>query len=334
MKKTLSIILALSLLLGLFVSCNIDATEGIYSQIASSTVSTTVRTCAYLGSISDSHYYLSDDGVYKIGSSDAIAKNSANSLIKAASLKGSELYVLRQEADLSSRIEYYSSLASDPVQVTGFTFSGLLVNGLAYNDKEVYKLTSGSASPILSDSTIQKIHYIRETNEYTFVSAKTASGYKFYVIKDGSLLFSTAGDASIYAVFQPVTDASYILVKKGSTCDVFNLTSAGVDSEKYCSLYSTLPQAYSTQSASFHYSDSTGDYVVVKCSNYFDRIKLGETDASKKVQSISSDFALNLRTADIVNIKSTADPKVFIAATFESMLYKIDMTENKSTQIK
>ncbi|MCQ2411752.1 MAG: hypothetical protein MJ057_02240 [Sphaerochaetaceae bacterium] len=333
MRRTAITILLAALCLCAFISCNIDATEGIYSEVASSTVNTDVNIKSYLGCYNDEHYYLSDEGIFKIGSG-ARLENSGSSIIRSASLNGAtgEALVMTQKSDLSTVLEYYTAFGATPAQVTG-TFKALLRNGLVYDNSAIYTVSGTTATPVISDA---KVLYALETGDYAFFSVVKSDAIKYYVIKnDGTVVVDGVdGSSKTYIAFQPIADSGeFVIVSYNSskaTFEAFKLTSTGVESTVLFTMKSSLQYAYSTQAASFYYTNDGKEYIVIKASNYFDRYNI--TD--KTIESISTGFATTLRTAGIVNIEATADPMVFVAGTYESMLYEIDMTNNKSTQIK
>lgn len=335
MKRTVITILVTAICLCLFISCNIDATDGIYSEIAASTISTNVNIKSYLGSFGGHYYYLSDQGIFRTNSETHVA-NTSSSIIRSASLTSTgELYVMSQKSDLSTQIDYYSALDASPKVVSG-SFKGLLRNGLAYDASNIYTLSDpdlNAPSQILSNVSVR---YSLENGDYAFFSVNEGDAIKYYVIKNDEPLpiLGVEGTSSTFCAFQPIADTREFVVvlynTSNATFEAYNLSSSGLASSALFTMKSSLHYAYSTQAASFYYEDGSNKYIVIKASNYFDRYNI--TDNT--IESISTGFATNLRTADIVNINPTSNPKVFVAGTFESMLYEIDMTENKSKQIK
>lgn len=353
MRRTAITILLAALCLWAFVSCNIDATEGIYSEVASSTVNTDVNIKSYLGCYNDEHYYLSDEGIFKINEESklvtALVRNTSSSIIRSASLDEStgKAYVLSQKSDLSTKLDYYSSLDTTPEEVAG-PFKGLLRNGLVYDDSKIYTVSETTATPIDPDANVlYDVIYALETGDYTFFSVlvrnqiNKTDEIKYYVIKnDGTVVVNGVDESSkTYIAFQPAflpsaAPGEFVLISYNSskaTFEAFTLTSTGVESTVLFTMKSSLKYAYSTQAASFYYEDGDNKFIVIKASNYFDRYNIMD----KTIESYSTGFATNLRTANITNIETTTNPMVFVAGTYESMLYKIDMTTNEPpTQIK
>ncbi|MBP5757544.1 MAG: hypothetical protein J6W39_08210 [Spirochaetales bacterium] len=190
--KTTILSIAVILITALVLcSCNLDATDGIYSEIADSTESTSVTLKAYLGQYGTEYYYLTDEAVRKIGSSDAVFSSNSSSIIRAASLLDpatGKFLVLREDTStLKSSLSYYATPTSDAVELG--QFNGLLTNGLFFDSTKIYRCNDGVADPVVSDVSVQ---YYLTNGDYAFFSVKDTDGnYKFYVIKsDGTPLFA------------------------------------------------------------------------------------------------------------------------------------------------
>ena len=133
--KTTILSLALILIAALALcSCNLDATDGIYSEIADSTESTNVTLKAYLGQYNSEYYYLTDEAVCKIGSSDAVFGSGNGSIVRNASLDsaaGSFLVLRENTSTLQSSLSYYATAESDSSELG--QYNGLLTNGLFFD---------------------------------------------------------------------------------------------------------------------------------------------------------------------------------------------------------
>ncbi len=362
MKKHILTIIALAALLiaaVALVSCNLDATDGIYSQVASSTESTDVVTRSYLGQIGDDYYYISDEGVFKRGGTYANLLpmgDDCGYIIRNASIDTSgNIYALVQKTsidDLNAYVYYCEPNTNgeyslgDPINTTNYT--GMLVNGLYFNSTGIYYGSSASEALAFGDN--EHVNYYLETEDYAFFSIvdttdSSSFTYKFYVFKyDGSSAPETTvngitGDSTVYVGFQPIGDnaTEFALVSYNSSNSTFNaykLNATEVESSAWFSLISSIPYAYSSQAASFYYEDaSSNKYIVFKCTNYFDIVDI--TDASSpSVTQKRTGFATNIRTTEISNIKESAE-NVFIAGTYNSLLYKLDMNnpDNDPVQI-
>lgn len=333
MKRNTLTLITIALLAAITLcACNMDATDGIYSEVASSTESKDVIMISYLGTYGDELYYLADDGVYKNGSSTALIANTSSKIIRSASLDestGNILILLQDRNTLKAQI-YQCTAADnyaigDPINDTNYT--GLLANGVFFNESGIYY--GSSATEV---KTGVSVNYYLETEEYAFFSVLDSdSNYKFYVIKDGAASISdVAGDDTKYVGFQPLSDGStYVLISYDSSKSVFRgyqFTSSGVG-DAWFKLNSSIPYAYASQAASFCYTQDTSTYMVVKCSNYFDIVDVTDKEATDiSVTSLSTGFATDLRTTEVTNIKKTSTDNVFIVGTYDSLLYKIDLT--------
>ena len=340
--KTTILSLALILIAALALcSCNLDATDGIYSEIADSTESTNVTLKAYLGQYNSEYYYLTDEAVCKIGSSDAIFGSSSSSIVRSASLvdsaTGSFLVLRENTSTLKSSLSYYANPQADAAQIAG-SYNGLLTNGLFFDSTTIYRCNAGAAAAVVENVSVQ---YYLVTGEYAFFSVKDNDGnFKFYVIKaDGTkLLDGITGSSKTYVGFQPLPSGKdFILLNYDSSKAKSNLFllaegNTEVTSEVYTTLKSSIPYAYATQTPSFLYTEDEKTFIVFKCSSYFDKVRISDDESDGEVTQISTGFAANLRTADITNILPTGTANVFVAGTVSSMLYEINMDEDSSTQ--
>ena len=113
------ILIIITIIAALLVSCNIDATDGIYSEAAASTESTSVTTRGYLGQFDGAYYYLTDDGVFKIGQDSALfaddPENKDAPIIRSASLN---------ETDGSLLILWQNKKPEDGTVVKHYEFNG------------------------------------------------------------------------------------------------------------------------------------------------------------------------------------------------------------------
>lgn len=345
MKRNTLTLITIALLAAIALcACNMDATDGIYSEVASSTESKDVVMNSYLGKYSDEYYYLADDGVYKNGSSTALIANTSSKIIRSASLDestGDILILVHDRESLKGQI-YLCTAANDyaigdPINDNNYT--GLLVNGVIVkkefdDENKVDVSNSGicygsSATEVVSGVSVE---YYLETEEYAFFSVKDSSdAYKFYVFKDGSALFNVDGDATQYVGFQPLSDSTFVLVSYNSSNNQFNayqlIESSGVAKKPWFTLKDTLRHTKGSQAASFCYTHDTSTYMVIKCSNYFDIVDVTDKEATDiSVTSLSTGFATDLRTTEVTNIKKTSTDNVFIVGTYDSLLYQIDLT--------
>lgn len=335
MKKNIliSIITALAILI-LAAACNLDAADGIYSEVAASTESTDVVTRSFVGTYGDKYFFLSDEGLFRLGDGKIIP-NTEGKIIRSASLDASgNLVLLTQDAStLTAGLTYRAANGTgydNPVAIDG-TYRGLLTNGIAWDDSKIYKISGSTATAKVSDVSVV---YALETDGCAFFSVKdNTDAYRFYVLdSEGNTTFCLAGTSTLYVGFQPVgTTGTYMLLAYDSahnTFKAYRMTSGGIEEEAWFTLNSTNQYAYSTQIPSFYYTKDTREYIVLKCSSYFDRYNITDNE----VESIDKGFASNLRTAEITNIKNISG-LIFVAGTKSSMLYEIDMENNSSRQL-
>ncbi|MGP1507811.1 MAG: hypothetical protein ACTTJW_02900 [Sphaerochaeta sp.] len=343
MKKIfLGIILTAAALTAL-VSCNLDASDGIYSEISSSAESANVTIRAYLGKYNSEFYYLTDSGVYKYkdGSTTAVFERTDKYLIREASLNETDGAITLKKMD---RQTLENTIVHNAVSGSGYTetelsgiYSHLLANGLFYDASQIYRYSSGTATPIVSGVHVE---YSLETNGTAFfcVKEKATGKYKFYVIEaDGAIKVGVDGSNTSYTVFQPVgTSGDYALVSYNSgnsTYNAYRLTSAGVSSSIWFTLKSALGSEKSTQAASFYYESGTGKFIYIKGSSFFDKVNI--TEATPSVEPVNTGFAANLRTTEITDIRQEpGETGKFIAGTSVSMLYRIEMANDTSTQLR
>ena len=337
MKKNILVFTLTALaLLCLAVACNLDAADGIYSEVAASTESTDVVTRSFVGTYADKYYFLSDEGLFRLGDGKIVA-NTEGKIIRSACLDASgNIVLLTQDASTLTAGLTYRAVSgtgyADPVVIDG-TYRGLLTNGIAWDDAKIYKVSGSTATEKVAGVSVV---YALESDGYAFFSVKETAtdDYRFYVLdENGDTVFQLLGDSTPYVGFQPVgTSGVYMLISYDASHNTFKgyrMTSGGgIEDEAWFTLNSTNQYAYSTQIPSFCYTKDAKDYIVLKCSSYFDRYNITDDE----IESIDKGFATNLRTAEITNIKHISG-LIFVAGTKSSMLYEIDMENNSSKQL-
>ena len=343
MKKDIFTVIAVMAVL--LASCNIDATDGIYSEAAASTESTAVTLRTYLGQDNTGRYfYLTDEGVFTIGQTDALFPNTADSIIRAASLQDDgSLLVLRQSTDitLGSTLSYYKyagGVYAEAVVISG-NYADLLTNGLFYNSTGVY-MYSGSGTEATALEGLSGLSDVKAvvTGNYAFFEIKDSNGdYRAFVAtSDGSLKASglpctALENPTMVGGFQAVDDLNFLVFYRRpseSKLDVYKMTNAGVEVQA-----AITPDFSGNEASSFIYDG----HVYIKDTNSFKKIK---TDGTGETEQVTTGFATNLRTAEITNILPAKDENgqviegVYIAGTKSALLYRIDMVNDESTQIK
>ena len=352
--KRFSIII-IAIIAALLVSCNIDATDGIYSEAAASTESTAVTIRSYLGQDTrGAYYYLTDEGIFLIDYATKQTKtlflSEDGKIIRAASLlDDGSLLILRQYSDPKdgARISYHkydNGVYADAILIEG-NYNGLLLNGLFYKsngtDKNIYRYpgTGTAATALIEDNTSIKDIRAMVNGDNAFFQIEDASGaYKVYVFTsdgtektaEGGIGNANLANPTYCGGFQAIDDSTYAILYRqpsSSKLNVYTMTATAVSEDPAVTVdYSN------NESPSFLFDGC----VYVKDANSFKKINIAE----KTSEQITTGFASNLRTAEITNILPAKDENgaviagVFIAGTKASMLYKIDMNENTSTQIK
>ena len=340
MKKAIIITMAIVLFSALMVACNIDATLGIYSEVAQSTPSSDVVLSRYLGYYNSKYYYLSDDGVYSletgVATTKLIASDENQRVVGAFMEDASKIYVLVESKEKDklgeTTIKYsndsgknYSDLAE------GNGIKGMLSNGFCWNDSRIYYMQNGELHEF--NITSEKIEILSafssdsETgDEYAFFSVNETefggTANRFYVLKYGDIDRDPEkiikGDSTYYCGFQSIGSDFYLLYKDTSKNLSYVYKLADDGPKEYVKLNFNLKFS-KTQNATFY--DAGYNKLVVKCSTYFDEVTLGD---EPKVESVKNRYASNICTADITNFK-LREGQTYIVGTVNSMMYSIDM---------
>lgn len=349
MKKALIITLAIVLFSAVMVACNIDATLGIYSEVAQSTPSTDVVLREYLGydTTNSKYFYLADNGVYTLiaGSSaeKIIVSDDTQRVVGAFMESGTKLYVLVESKETMGETSLrYSSNAGESFSEIETGLTGMLSNGFCWNDSKIYYMEDGELHEFTTEACdsiviLTSLSSNTETGNYAFFSvneidedAKTTTN-RFYILTYGQNApeKSIEGDSTYYCGFQSVNSDFYLLYKDTSKNLSYVYKLNGDKIEQYVKLNFNLKFS-KTQNATF-YAPEYGK-LVVKCSTYFDEVTLGD---SPSVESVKNRYASNICTADITNFKLLSGG-VYVVGTVNSMLYTIDMNnpDNTPVQIK
>ena len=352
MKKYSIIIIAI--IAALLVSCNIDATDGIYSEAADSTESTAVTIRSYLGQDNTGrYYYLTDEGIYIIGREEALFSSTEGKIIRAASLlSDGSLLILRQNSDLEkgAQISYHkydNGVYADAILIEG-KYNNLLTNGLFYNSEGIYcySIDEAERKSLLGDNMAIKDIKGLANGAYSLFEVEDPSGaYKFYVFTSDGYGNVTKTIDGIDAAdltnptycggfqFVGAVDYDYVVLYRqpsSSKLKVYTMDDVeGVSEEPVVTI------DFSNNDAPvFLYA--IDDCMYIKDTNSFKKISTYDY----KTEQITTGFATDIRTAEITNILPAKDNEgnvragVFIAGTASSMLYEIDMNLDKSTQIK
>jgi len=348
MKKALIITLAIVLFSAVMVACNIDATLGIYSEVAQSTPSTDVVLREYLGYYDSKYFYLSDDGVYTLssGTTTKIIASDDNQRVVGAFMESgtAKLYVLVESKDKDKMGETTLKYSTDAGKnFTDLTtgIMGMLSNGFCWNSSRIYYMQNSELHEFTTNicdkiTILSSLSSDSETDdEYAFFSVNETTGdtttNRYYVLKYGQNApeKNLEGDSTYYCGFQYIGGEFYLLYKDTSKNLSYVYKLNGDKIEQYVKLNFNLKFS-KTQNATFY--DPGYGKLVVKCSTYFDEVTLGD---SPSVESVKNKYASNICTADITNIK-LRDAQVYVVGTVNSMMYSIDMgnPDNAPVQIK
>lgn len=356
MKKIILISLITTLCLITFISCNSDAINGIYRDIAESQPNTDVTMISYLGHTSepDTYYYLADDGVYSYsnGVTKAIRTSDSEKSVRGAYLdvSGKKLYVSLTPKGTSGKTEIqYCDLGNDQQDFKTFDkindpINGLLSNGFCWTSNKIYRLSEqlGEAE------TIQEKYEITEalgsestSDQYAYFLAKEKVDNKYtgnnriYVYKAGTegkptKVIDVETKDSTYCGFQYIgKDESdkekFLLFSQNGNTDLITDKDDSDSKEDSILLGVSLPN--STNNASFY--DESSKKAIIMCANSF--IEISTESAIKKEQTKTNGYAQDISNAEITNIIKQDDG--YIAGTTNGLLYKISVSDDKNELI-
>lgn len=334
MKRTSLLLIPILLIALLLCSCNADAQDGIFSAIADSAPDAGIKVQAYLGSLGDAHYILTDTGVYVIGDSTGftpILSSSDAQIRNACLLIDSRLYTLvskqGSETGEDSKLLRYAVSGTYEAEADS-NVKWLTTNGIYYTETEMENaihLLHSYKSIVLDGKVTTKV----ESEDYVLVeelkdSTKT---FRIYSSKTGEILAVTRPDSLSGQVvgFQVIDDSNFlIVVKSGSTYDIYSLSSTEVK-DTGVNLSST-PENGTIHS--FHYTNDGKNYVAFKAAQYFDLLTIDGSEYSISTISTAG-YATKLRTASVSNIVPSNTAGKFIIATWNNSIWEIDPTSTE-----
>ncbi len=326
MKKTILFTLLIALL-AILCSCNMDAQDGIYSAIASSTKESSTKVNAYLGAFDNYYYFLTDKCITRLSYADTHTDTSfteisatGNYAKEAALLEDGSLLVHRHDGTIykydkngqtESKFEDYKTiklLSNGFFMATLSNVTGLYKpNGNLFVEVKNYQTVLECGNLILVEDTSNKISI--------YNSSSSSSTPITSVTSDNS--YVTVG-------FQSINNSYYILKADGS---VYKITESNTI-EKLTTLSYTLA---SGKTSSFTYKDSTGtDYVVFKTSENFISISTKDYTLSTVTTGYGS-IRQNL-VVNIAPVEGTSQEK--IVATWSNGVYKIDPTDTSKDPVQ
>lgn len=337
MKRTSLLLIPILLIALLLCSCNADAQDGIFSAIADSAPDAGIKVQAYLGSLGDAHYVLTDTGVYTIGDSTGFSAilSTSEAQIKNAclSINGSLNYIyvmISKQGSVdgtdSKLLRYNIDGTRDTTQLEPPTnVKWLTTNGVYYTETSTAKtLRFLTATPSV-DFTANRIvsKHVSENYILTEHEDGTLKVYYIYGLSDAEKASVSKSSISGQVVgFQVIDDSNFlIVVKNSSTYDIYSLSSTEVK-DTGVNLSST-PENGTIHS--FHYTDDGKDYVAFKAAQYFDLLTIENSKYSISTISTAG-YATKLRTASVSNIVPSNTTGKFIVATWNNSIWEIDPT--------
>jgi hypothetical protein len=338
MKKSFIFVLIIAIV-ALLCACNLDAQDGIYSAIASSTKESSTKIQSYLGYHDSCYYILTDTSITRIGTgtNDFTDIPATGDIIEEAALLSDGSILVRRYNE--GKIYKYSADGKTSEVLTSSVGSlngrRLLTNGKIVAD---YEVTDGSTTVTKtglfnSDGTainrdIKNFKTVLESGDYTLIEtySDTTTSAMIYIYKDSTtpVVSGKVGTSSSSKTvgFEAISDTEFYVLKANN--EVYKISADNFESlTEYVEINYTLA---SGNTYSFHYSvtesASTTNYLVFKASENFVVINL-----SDKTTSIMSSGYGTLKQNVVVNIlPDKKDTSKFIVATFSNSLWRIDPT--------
>ena len=322
MKKTILFTLIIALV-AVLCSCNMDAQDGIYSAIASSTKESTTKVKSYLGYYDNCYYILTDESITRIGIGAVDFKSisaKGDIAVEAALLDDGSILVHRHNG---GTIEKYDKDGKFALAYSDFAAINLMTNGTILGTSGGVKGLYNSEGNLIKEITNPRS--VLESGDYTLV--ETTDG-KMSIYKGSSLVSSgTVGSSSSYVTvgFEAVSDTEFYVLKEDAK--VYSITASSFESlTEYAKISYTLA---SSKNYSFHYTDSDGvKYVVFKVSENFVKINLSDKTISTETLGYGS-----IRQNEVVNIMADYEDGQFIVATYSNYVWKIDPSDTSKDPV-
>ena len=193
----------------LLVSCNSDASEGIFRQISQTSTPSGIVYTRLLGIDTPYLYFQTNEGVYRITSSssnasDKLVENVSGSLIKGSAYDANadKLYILTNDDDAfysyDSGGSGKSPISVTPATVTGTTLTSFTINNLYSNSMLVLEGQDGSGD------AYEIASYDGTTLAKTVAFASEVSGYGL----DNFLMQTTRQDDANAPIIISFADSS------------------------------------------------------------------------------------------------------------------------------
>ncbi len=324
MKKSILFALIIALVT-ILCSCNMDAQDGIYSAIASSTKESNIKVKSYLGCYDNCYYVLTDSGVVRYGNGSNNFKNITldnDIIVEAALLDDGSILIHTHNG---GAIKKYDSDGTyvPTADFDGFKTTRLMTNGMMLGTLGEETGIYGSNCSLVE--TVSNVRTILESGDYTLIET-TDGQIKIYDSKSTTPAAISAGKVGALSGYVTIgfeaLDSTHFYILKDNA-KVYAIEGATFDSiTEFATIKYTLA---SGPNYSFHYAKDGVNYLVFKVSENFVEINLTDKTVETKTTGYGS-----IRQNEVVNIRPLeAEAGKFIVATFSNYVWKIDPTSTE-----
>lgn len=331
----------LLLVIFIAVSCTQDATDGLFAQVVTQSISASFTIKQYLGNSGEDFYYIEINGLNKNGTT-LVRGNFEYGYMDPTS---KDIYLLKH-AD--SKIYKYTG-SSQLTPISDVTFSMITNDGFSVAAKKIdgistivniYSLSSGSLTPIISADDI-KINgkYISEvfsSEQSLMVSVCNSSDRKKVKISDteyymfnGSSFDKISGDINgkQIGIFQKVDDGVfYTVVTRSDSGSIRNFYKISSNSAtKVLASCNYLPKD-GQLNPSFY--DNTTEQLIFRSSSHYEIVKAPVGNPVHT--STQSLFSAGIYASDmqLVNVKKKDGAEKYIFAFYSHGVFEVDLVNN------
>jgi hypothetical protein len=358
-KKHIIISITFSLILSfLLLSCNVDATAGLFRQISESKAPVGIVYKQIVGLDStdpNKLYYLTDEGLFKTDgtSSTKLVANAEDNIITTAALDGTTTIAYQVNTNANDGYKVIKTIDVSGVAGTSYNFSAfdyvqLLPNGLVltedadtfalydYTDKNTVVKTIGSHVGFDINSVVQvtgKEHEAPSDTTPMLVSLVNESGnYKhFYIDGTGAATALDSATTDSLRFTSLAVDGSNIYVLAIESDENIGLYKATSSIASFTNVYDT---SKSFPMHTFMYAKKVGTdlKLIAKPSGINDALYVlsisstGAVSASDKTDG----YGEYLNAAEIVDSYEKNDGTLLVA-TLENGMYSIDVLGDDSS---
>ncbi|WP_320129266.1 hypothetical protein [uncultured Sphaerochaeta sp.] len=209
MKKSLPILILLTLL-GFMVSCNSDASEGIFRQISQTTTPADIVYSRLLGlnTAKDTLFFQTADGIYKIANSSV---NSASKLVESAETK----LIKASAYDPSVHKLYVLTNGTD-------TFKAYDEDGTAQPDVSVTSTTLSSSSFIINNMYSNRMLVLKGSDAAYEITSYDGSSFNSIATFSSSLVNGYGLDNFLMQTTKHIDSAAPIIISFVNSDDTDN----------------------------------------------------------------------------------------------------------------